>query len=399
MADVSHDTEVAPDTASSPPAPAAKSFDVLIVGGGLSGSIAAAVLGQAGYQVGLIDRFLLFPPQFRVEKVNGATIGALQRFGLFDRVAAASTYFDRIINVRHGQVLDETHTPNYGIMYHDLVQAIRAQLPASVDLRIDRVVDVETSADRQRVTLASGDRLEARLLILATGMSTVLSEKLGVQRPVVSEKHSITFGFSIAPAAGETFDFQSLTYYGEARSDRVDYLTLFPIGKVMRANLFTFRDDNDPWIGQVVRDPKATLLETLPGLGRFLGDFQVVTRVESWMMNLCQSQNIQQDGVVIIGDAFQTSCPSSGLGCARLVSDVERLCTAHIPRWMSSEGMGAEKIGAYYDDHAKQSFDHLALKSSRYRRALTMDTGIRGAVRRQREFLPRRLKATLLPTG
>jgi 2-polyprenyl-6-methoxyphenol hydroxylase-like FAD-dependent oxidoreductase len=379
--------------ANTPPA----SFDVLIVGGGLSGSIAAAVLARAGYQVGLIDRFLLFPPQFRVEKVNGPTIDALKRFGLFDRVASASTFFDRVINVRRGQVLDETRAPHYGIMYHDLVQAVRAQLPAGVDLRIDRVVDVETGADRQQVTLASGDRLEARLLILATGASNMLAETLGIRRRVVSEKHSITFGFSIAPPAGGAFDFPSLTYYGEAISDRVDYLTLFPIGKVMRANLFTFRDDTDPWVGRFVREPKATLLETLPGLTRFVGDFQMASRVDSWLMNLCQTENCQQDGVVIIGDAFQTSCPASGLGCARLVSDVERLCTVHIPRWMNSEGMGASKIRAYYDDRAKQSYDHLALKSSRYRRALTVDTGLRGAMRRQREFLPRRLIGALRP--
>ena len=41
--------------------------DVAIVGGGLSGSLAAVVLGRAGYRVALIDRYEVFPAQFRVD--------------------------------------------------------------------------------------------------------------------------------------------------------------------------------------------------------------------------------------------------------------------------------------------------------------------------------------------
>lgn len=402
MADVAtFDADVvarpAPGPAASPHA--ATAYDVLVVGGGLCGSIAAAVLANGGYRVGLIDRFQDCPAQFRVEKVNGPTIDSLRRMGLFDRVAAASTFFDRIVNARRGRNLDESHNPNYGIMYHDLVRAIRDQWPASIDFRVDRAVDIETGPERQRLTLASGATVEARLVVLATGMSSVLAEKLGMRRRVISPKHSITFGFNIAPAPGTKFDFASLTYYGEATSDRIDYLTLFPVGEVMRANLFTFREDTDPWVAEMIRDPKATLLATLPGLASYLGDFQTVSRVQSWMMDLCTVDNCEQDGVVVLGDAFQTSCPASGMGAARLVSDIERLCSVHVPRWMSSQGMGADKIAAYYHDDAKQAFDRLALKSSRYRRALTVDGGLRGVARRQKEFLPRRVMGALRAGG
>ena len=42
------------------------------------------------------------------------------------------------------------------------------------------------------------------------------------------------------------FDFPALTYYPERSRDRMAYLTLFPIGNVMRANLMVYRRMDDP---------------------------------------------------------------------------------------------------------------------------------------------------------
>ena len=112
----------------------------------------------------------------------------------------------------------------------------------------------------------------------------------------------------------------------------------------MRANLFTFLDYRDPWARDLRRAPKATLLRTLPGLAGFLGDFQVVEGVQNWIMDLCEVENFQREGVVLIGDAFQTSCPAAGTGVSRLLTDVERLCNVHLPHWLASPGMGLEKI-------------------------------------------------------
>ena len=45
-------------------------YDIAIVGGGLSGTLAAVTLGRAGWRVALIDRNETFPPEFRVEKIG-----------------------------------------------------------------------------------------------------------------------------------------------------------------------------------------------------------------------------------------------------------------------------------------------------------------------------------------
>ena len=62
---------------------------------------------------------------------------------------------------------------------------------------------------------------------------------------------------------------------------------------------------------------------------------------------------MRQAGVVLVGDAFATSCPAAGTGTGKVFTDVERLCNVHIPRWLATPGMGADKIAAFYDDPVK----------------------------------------------
>src|SRR5262249_24718238 len=165
---------------------------------------------------------------------------------------------------------------------------------------------------------------------------------------------------------------------------------LFPVGDAMRANLFTFIDHRDPWARTMRREPKQTLLSVMPGLTRFLGDFQVIDRVENWVMDLYAVEGHVQNGVVLIGDAFQTSCPAAGTGVSRLLTDVERLCQ-HVPQWLATPGMAADKIAAFYADRAKLRADTHAAHLAQYRRALTVDDSLGWTLHRQQAFLRRRL--------
>ena len=45
--------------------------DIAIIGGGLAGSTAAAMLGRAGISAVLIDPHETYPADFRVEKLSG----------------------------------------------------------------------------------------------------------------------------------------------------------------------------------------------------------------------------------------------------------------------------------------------------------------------------------------
>jgi 2-polyprenyl-6-methoxyphenol hydroxylase-like FAD-dependent oxidoreductase len=362
-------------------------YDVLIVGGGLSGTIAAITLARAGYRVGLIDRNETYPSEFRVEKVGGDQVDALARLGLLEAVAATSTRFDEIVNLRHGRVVDHTRSPHFGLLYDRFVSAMRGQLPPSVDFIVGRVVDIRTSPDTQVVTVADAAPLTARLVVLASGMSDILRTRLGIERRVIHERQSITFGFNVrdpnraGPAA--------ITCYGNTPVDGIDYLTLFPVGDSLRANLFTFLDHRHRWVKKVRQDPDAALAEALPEFAERFGRFEVEQPVQTWVMDLTVARDCVKDGIVLIGDAFQTSCPAAGTGLSRLLNDIEVLCGDHVSAWLATPGMGREKIAAYYANPRKIAMDRRVLELARYRRNLTIDTSLEWRMRRAALYLRR----------
>lgn len=364
--------------------------DIAIVGGGLSGTLAALVLARSGWRVTLIDRHESRPPEFRVEKISGDQIGRLERLHLLDLVAGAATRFDTVANMRGGRLIDRTLSPHFGILYPDLVAAARDHLPPSVEVITDRAIDIATGAELQTVSLHGREPVKARLVVLATGMSDILRRSLGIERRVLHAQQSLTFGFNIRLDRDHRKPQEALTCYGEDPADAIDYLTLFPVGADMRANLFTFRDHRDPWVKALRGAPTETLKRTLPGLSRAIGDFEVVAPVQNWLMDIAVADNCRQDGIVLVGDAFQTSCPAAGTGVSRLLSDVERLCMVHVPAWLATPGMGRDKIAAFYDDPVKQAVDGHAIELANYRRSLTVETGLRWSAHRRLQHFRRR---------
>lgn len=363
--------------------------DVAIVGAGLAGSLARAVLARAGYRVVLIDKRSIPPDEFRVEKIAGRQIDSLRRLGFIDDVEAVAAPYDRVLNIRGGKLIDIGVGRSYGVSYANLVNMARGLTSDPSSFLLDQVTNVSCSEDRQELTLASGKRVVSRLVILATGMANALGHGLGMRRQMLAARHSVSFGFTIARPDHAPFDFDALTCYGKEAADGVDYLSLFPMSGGMRANLFMFRDPADPIMRELRRDTRRTLLGLMPGLEAYLGDFQVVGQVQNWVMDLTVTEGYLQPGVVLIGDAFQTNCPAAGTGVGRLLVDVERLCMDYVPRWLETDGMGTGKIAQFYSDRDKLAADRHSLQLARFREALTSNTDMRWTMQRKLHFLRR----------
>lgn len=366
------------------PADSGEAADIAILGAGLAGTLAAIVLGRAGYRIALIDPHAVYPPDFRAEKLGPKQMAIFDRIGLGREVRALTTPFEGVWVIRFGRFLTRKRGREWGFSYPVLVNGLRALLPPGVALTVGRVETIATGRERQDIGLADGRCINARLLILATGLGEAVRRKAGVEKTVRSDGHSLSLGFNLT-ALPSALPFASLVYCGEMFGDLVSYLTLFPIGETLRANLFVHHKATDAWTKQFRTDPTAMLQRVMPGLDRWCGTPMVVAGpVETRPIDLIAAKGHERDGVVLIGDAFATTCPITGTGIQKVAVDVERLTQVHVPRWFATPGMGAEKIRTFYADRVKLRNDQRALRRSLVARAMIADHGRAWQLRRWR---------------
>ncbi len=351
-------------------------FDVAIVGAGAGGALAAAMLGRAGHRTCLIDPVREVGSQFRCEKLEAAHIGALRRAGLLAEIAGQGERYDTIWIARQGHLVERRPRTEYGFDYAQLVTALRNSVPETVERIVDQVTAVTPGADASTLTLAEGQALSARLVVLATGLQPALAESMGMSRRVVSANHSISIGFDVAPVGRTRFDFDALTYFGEHPEHRVSYITFFPVQGHVRANLFVYRDRNDPWLADFRRDPVAAIGEALPRLHKLTGAFEVLDTPRMRPVDLVDTVCLDKPGVVLIGDAFSTACPVSGTGAAKALVDAERLCNGFVAEWLRQPEILAADISRFYEDREKVASDQYSRNLSLSAKRLALEPSL-----------------------
>jgi 2-polyprenyl-6-methoxyphenol hydroxylase-like FAD-dependent oxidoreductase len=361
--------------------------DVAIVGGGLAGSTAAAMLGRAGISTVLIDVHKAYPADFRAEKIVDSQIPLLNSTGVAKSVLSAATADQEVWIACFGRVVEARRTSQCNIFYDTLVNAVRGDISPDVEFVHAKVTSIALGPDRQRLVLSNGSEISARLVVLANGLNSGLRQSLGMRTAVLSECHSISAAFNVTPADGSSFNFRSLTYYSERPESRIGYLTLFLINSTMRANLFFYRDMQDAWLRRLRETPVETLFASLPNLRRLIGDIEVPDPVKVRPVDLYMTADCRKPGVVLVGDAFSTSCPAAGTGVGKVFTDVERLCHVYIPRWLATPGMDQSKISAFYEDPDKTASDTRSLAQAFYARSLSTDPALLWRLQRLGHYL------------
>jgi 2-polyprenyl-6-methoxyphenol hydroxylase-like FAD-dependent oxidoreductase len=347
----------------------------------------------------LIDPHTEYPPDFRCEKLDGDQVKLLEKTGLAEAVLRASTP-DRVSWVaRRGRLVDKRPGDQQGIFYAPLVNTVRAEIPPATRFIHSKATALATGSERQTVTLANGTVVSARLVVLANGLNISLRDSLSLKREILSPCHSISIGFDMTPIGRREFEFPALTYYAQRPSDRAALITLFPIGQTMRANLFVYRQMDDPWLSAMRAATPATLFALMPGLRALTGDFAVEGPVKIRPVDLYVTRGHLQSGIVLVGDAFSTSCPAAGTGARKVLNDVERLCNVHIPRWLQTPNMGVDKIADFYDDPVKRACDRFSSDKAYGLKAFSIDSGLAWRLRRQVKFLAHFARGKLRPLG
>ena len=368
--------------------------DVAIVGGGLAGSTAAAMLGRAGVSALMVDPHTVYPPELRCEKLGGDQLDLLRKTGLAEATLRATTLDGEVWEARFGYVVAKKPSDQHGVLYDALVNTVRAQIPADVETICAKASAIANSQERQKVVLSTGVAISARLVVLANGLNVGLRHTLGIQRRVISECHSVTLGFNVAPVGRAAFDFPALTYWPKRSSSRMAYLSVFPIGGAMRANLMVYRDMTDPWLSGFRRAPEQAMLALMPGLQDMMGEFKVIGPVKIRPADLCVAEGHIQPGIVLVGDAFSTSCPAAGTGTTKVFTDVERLCNVYIPSWLATDGMDVQKIAEFYNDPVKTACETRSLAKAYHLRSLSTDNGLSWRAQRWARFVVRLTQGT-----
>jgi len=126
--------------------------------------------------------------------------------------------------------------------------------------------------------------------------------------------------------------------------------------------------------------------DMMPGLARMMGEFRVSGPIKIRPADLYETKGVRQAGIVLVGDAFATSCPAAGTGTSKVFTDVERLCNVHIPHWLATDGMGEQKIAAFYNDPVKRACDEQSRDKAYWLRSLSTESGLSWRAQRWARF-------------
>lgn len=357
--------------------------DIVVVGAGLAGTAAATVLARRGLNVTVVDPYAEFPPMFRAEKIEPDQAALLRTLGLFEGVQPATRLIREIIHVIDGQIVRRRPIEQFGIAYCDIVNSVRRQLPSTVDFRQARVEAISADSKQASVALADGARIECRLAIVATGMSGRLPDRLGLEKHMFKDDLSMAFGFMLERTDGEPFPFDAVTCRPRSTAGRTGYLTLFRMGQFMRGNLFAYWPARDEATREMRQSPVQMLGRILPGLAGVIGDYDVAGKVEPFKIDLYRMRDCALPGVVLIGDAYQSVCPSTGMGLTKVLTDVDVLCNECLRAWLAADHIGSEQTAAFYSNPRKVAADERALSAALAGRESVLSSSLHWKVRRR----------------
>jgi hypothetical protein len=142
-----------------------------------------------------------------------------------------------------------------------------------------------------------------------------------------------------------------------------------------------FIDPPATHVREFMLEPDQMVRRHLPELSHVTGEFRVIGKVGSGQVYLCRVDGNPQPGVVLIGDAFQSACPSMDLGLGKVLTNVH-VRSKCIPRWLATPGMGIDKLADFYNYPSKLAADSRALRCAHNDRCAAINPSLQWQIHR-----------------
>ena len=233
--------------------------DIAIIGGGLAGSTTAAMLGRAGIPAVLIDPHPAYPPDFRVEKLAARADRTLSQDRHRGSCAAGRDVrrreLDRALRLPARQEAEPA-------IRHPVRRAgQRHPRPDSARRGIDhspRPCRFRPARSGRKLVLSNGEEISARLVVLANGLNVGLRRQSWNRAP---DCQRVPFHFARIRSGSGRSPVLRLSgvdlLLGATKRPHSLHLAVPDRQCRMRANLFVYREIDDPWLQQMRRAPEA----------------------------------------------------------------------------------------------------------------------------------------------
>lgn len=331
-------------------------YDILIVGGGMVGSLLACALGGAEFKVAVLEhKSPVAPPENGFDqRVSAVTLASVT---IFQAVGAWEAMQVRAAPVREMRIVDATGTGSVHfnaaeigepclayILENSVVQAAlveRLQRFTNIhSLCPAEVAGLDIKSGGSTVTLADGRTLGARLIVGADGADSATRHAAGIdtQRLHFDQKGIVATVRTERPHAGTA----------RQRFLPTGPLAFLPLAEPHTCSI-VWSADNALADELLALDDAAFTARLRETFGGDLGKIEALGARAAFPLALSHARHYTADGLALIGDAAHTVHPLAGQGVNLGFLDAAALAEVLLDARATKRDIGAHAVLRHYE--------------------------------------------------